>query len=199
MSWLSTSWSTLPLISSSWLESSRRTSRLASGSKTSLSKVLNWFPTKFSSLIWSTCQNLLINCWACENLNILVIRWQYSMLIRWCCSTFQDLIMVASEKILVGRDRKELPSRISSSSLIIEIKPWQWQSPYDGEMVVGEVLSSSSPSKSSILLSSLSTSNLGKGRACKEESWLSARSSCSRFSREERREGGSWLIELPGG
>ena len=36
-----------------------------------------------------------------------------------------DLIMVASEKILVGRDRKELPSRISSSSLIIEIKPWQ--------------------------------------------------------------------------
>ena len=108
--------------------------------------------------------------------------------------------MVASEKILVGRDRKELPSRISSSSLIIDVKPWQRQSPYGGEMVVGEVLSSSSsPSKSSILLSSLSTSNLGKGRACKEESWLSARSSCSRFSREERREEGSWLSELPGG
>ena len=32
--------------------------------------------------------------------------------------TIQDLIMVASENTLVGRDRKELPSRISSSSLV---------------------------------------------------------------------------------
>ena len=31
-----------------------------------------------------------------------------------------------------------------------------------------------------------------------EVSWLSARSSSSRFSREERREEGSWLRELPG-
>ena len=32
--------------------------------------------------------------------------------------TIQNLIMVASENTLMGRDRKELPSRISSSSLV---------------------------------------------------------------------------------
>ena len=30
-----------------------------------------------------------------------------------------------------------------------------------------------------------------------EESWLSARSRCSNFSNEERRERGSWSIEFP--
>ena len=40
----------------------------------------------------------------------------YDIISRWCVNVL-DLILVASEKILVGRDRREFPSRIRNSSL----------------------------------------------------------------------------------
>ena len=42
----------------------------------------------------------------------------YDIISRWCVNMIVlDLILVASEKILVGRDRREFPSRIRNSSL----------------------------------------------------------------------------------
>ena len=41
------------------------------------------------------------------------------------------------------------------------------------------------------------STHLGNGRAWREVSWLSARSSSSRFCNGERREGASWSIEFP--